>query len=352
VTDPRELPLLDVRLLRGFRFTCRPDCGLCCFAEPRVEPSERPRLLQIAPDAQIRERRGGSFLAAWPQGGACRFLTDHRCAVWPARPGPCREFPVTAHVADRLQATLVLSCPGIDLAPLALEASWESRPEPAGLDEEIASVRARLSPSLRDRMEAARRRRRRVVAALERSGQWVDEEEVRSALRRGIPLPTAAEFPVEDPPTAEEGLEALPLVFLDRSGPVAFAGALGGWDLLELRAGGGADAIARVPPPSRPPRVDPDGMRLLAGYLRYFLERDALFGSVGPEIEPGSGETIQEAVADALRRIGAWALSRADVLRRATGGGSGESLTTGDIVRGIRACDQELLDRPTWGDRV
>ena len=303
--EPDGRPPLDLTLLRGFRYACRPDCGLCCYAEPRVEPEERPRLLKIAPLADIASHHGGSFLRARPDGGACQFLTERRCAAWSVRPSPCQQFPLTVHVGERLQATLVLSCPGIDLESLTQPDAWAARPAPEGLEREISAVERRVTPAVRRPREEALRRRRRVVTMLETSDQWVDEELVREALREALPLPTAEEFPVADPPAGDDDLANLPLFFDHRKGPVAIAGGLGGWELLELSAEGGGELRALVPPPSRPPELAADGRRLLEGYLRYFLERDALFGTVVPQIEPGGNETVAEALERELRTIGA-----------------------------------------------
>jgi len=342
---------LDLTLLHGFAFTCRPDCGLCCYAEPRIEPAEGKRLLQIAPHVEVVSRAGGSFLGSRPDGGACQFLSGNRCGAWAARPGPCQQFPITVHVGERLQASLVLSCPGIGLEALADGVPWSERAPPHGLDGEIRAARSRLHPGVGRTVEEAGRRRRRVRLTLERTGQWVDEESVRAELRASIPLPDAEDFPVPDPPSVQEGIAALPLFFDHRPGPVALAAGLGGWEFLELHAEGGGDTLAVVPPPDRPPELTAAGRGLLVGYLRYFLERDALFGTVVPELLPGGPSTVTDEVQTELRAIGALVLSRAEARRRAFRGTSGP-LSEAEVADGIRACDQDLLDRPTWGDRL
>ena len=343
-------PAVDLTLLRGFRYACRPGCGLCCYAEPRVEPEERAKLLAIAPDTHLSRRSGGYFLRARPEGGGCECLNGTRCSVWPARPSPCREFPVSVHVGDRLQASLVLTCPGIDLAPLAQASPRGEGAAPEGFDAELASVVRRVGPGTVRRLDAARRRRRRIVTALRATGQWIDEEEVRSRLRDHLPCPTVNDFPVEDPPSAEEGLELLPLFYAGSSAPWALAAGLGGWEVLELRPEGGrSPPLAVVPPPERPPEVTAGGQRLLEGYLRYFLDRDSLFGTVLPDVDVGGPFSVLQAAERELRAIAALVLSRADVRRKALGGAAG-SLTEGDVAEGIRASDQDLLDRPGWGD--
>ncbi len=346
------VPDLDLALLHGFRYGCRPDCALCCYAEPRVEEDERVRLVRIAPEMDLTRRSDGSFLRARPEGGGCQFLNGTRCAVWDARPGPCQEFPVSVHVGERLQATLVLSCPGIELHSLADRRADAELPPPIGLDTELASVRRRVGGSAGRQLEASRRRRRRIVAGLQRAGQWSEETEVRATFRVRPPWPTPDDFPVEDPPSANEGLEYLPLFFGGRAGPLALASGMGGWEVLQLRPEGGREPpLAVVPPPTRPPEVDAGGRRLLEGYLRYFLERDALFGTVLTEIEVGGPFSVSDEIERELQAIGALVLSRAEVRRKAFGTPTG-TLTERDVGDGIRATDQDLLDRPTWGDHL
>jgi Fe-S-cluster containining protein len=343
---------LDLTLLRGFQYACRPECGLCCYAEPRIEAPEEVRLLRIAPKTDLVLHADGHFLEARPEGGACQFLNRTRCRVWEVRPSPCREFPVSVHLGERLQASLVLTCPGIDLQPLTESTAWETRAEPVGFESELSSVNSRVGRPVIRRLEEARRRRMRIVSALKHAGRWVEETDVRSALRERPPLPTPEEFPVVDLPAAEDGLERLPLFFDGRPGPVALAEGLGGWEVLELRPEGGPEPpIAVIPPPSRPPEMDAEGRRMLEGYLRYFLERDALFGTVLSGLEDEGSLSVTEAVAADLRRIGAVVLSRAELRRKLRGSGAG-TLTQRDISDGIRATDQDLLDRPSWGDRL
>ncbi len=346
-----DLLPLDLTLLNGFEYACRPDCGLCCYAEPRAEPAERARLLQIAPRVEFARRGGSTFLRARPDGGACQFLAANRCGAWSARPGPCRQFPVTVHVGDRLQASLVLSCPGIDLACLAVVSPWEERAAPRGFAAEVRTAMGRITPAVARTVDEARRRRRRLRSALTETGQWADEEEVRAELRASLPFPTAADFPVPEPPAVGEGIAQLPLFFDGRPGPVALAEGRDGWAFLEVRPGGGAEPLAEVPPADQLPELTVEGRRLLQGYLRYFLERDALFGTVVAELEPGEERTVTDEMRSELRAIGALVLARAETLRRALRGASGP-LTGADVVGGIRACDQDLLDRPTWGDRL
>jgi Fe-S-cluster containining protein len=344
-------PEFDLRLLRGFGFACRPDCGLCCYAEPRITAPERDRLLRIVPEAEIRRAGGDSFLAARADGGACQFLEDNRCRVHDARPHPCREFPLTAHVGTRVQVTVVLSCPGVELSGLTDFEATSPATDVAGFPSELAALNERLDSTTPRRIEASSRRRRKIEKALAEVGRWQEESEVRDRLRTRIPLPSSEDFPVPDPPSADEGAELLPLFFDGRTAPVAIAQGLGGWELREIsEAGGSAQVLGVVPPPDRPPTLTADATGLLRGYLRYWLERDAFFGAVHLEMLDSEEGTVTDWASDELRSIGALTLARAEV-RAKSSRGSVVRLGREDVARGIRATDQDLLDRRSWGDR-
>jgi Fe-S-cluster containining protein len=348
---PEEGPTLDVALLRGFSFRCRDDCGLCCFAEPRVRATERARLLQIAPQTEWVERDGAEFLTARPDGGACQFLRARQCTVHDARPSPCREFPITVHVGTRLQSTAVLSCPGMDAEGLA---RWDAgKPaEIRGLDAELAAVRGRVDATAARRMREAVRRRSRIARRLQREGRWVEDDVVRSRVGKRLPFPDADSLAREDLPSADDGLDLLPLFFGGHAGPLALASGVGGWQLLELRATGGIErTLAIVPPPERPPEMTADGRAALETYLRYWLARDLLLGHVHLAMLGANDGSVEDWVRSELRHIGGTALARADVLVRARRG-EPRRLTEVDVLEGIRATDQDLLDRESWGDRL
>jgi len=349
--SPDRVPIDDA-LLAGFRYACRPDCGLCCYAEPRLGPSEASALLQILPSAPIVSDGRDEHLGSRPNGGACALLRENRCEGHAARPSVCREFPLTAHVGSRVQATVVLTCPGVDVGALREYRGPSDAARAEGFEGELAALRGRVDRSATRELLASQRRHRRIARVLAREGRWQADEEVRRTLAPRLPDLRAEEFPPEDPPRAEDGLERLPLVYDGRPGPLAFARALGGWELLELRPSGGiAKTLGVYPPPERPPRLTEDGRRTLAGYLRYWLERDQLFGAVHLAMLEGSGGTVAEWVDSELAAIAALTAARADVLARARAGTDGP-LTDREIVAGIRALDLDLLDRPTWGGRL
>lgn len=342
---------LDIELLRGFRFRCRPDCGLCCYASPRADRGERDRILRSFPGARFVGAGPVQLLAARPNGGACQFLDRYRCTAHRVRPHPCREFPVTVHIGQRLQASLVLSCPGLALDPLESVGARGRLPEPEGLDAELAAITARLGPALARRREESRRRARKVERELRAEGRWSDPAEVRERLARHLPRPDARDFPVEEPPSRDEGLERLPLCFDLREGPVAFARGIGGWEAIELDAAGGARALTTLAPPDRPPELDPLADRLLAGYLHYWIDRDAFLAAVQEEMQGAPEGSVLDWAERGLREIGAQTMARASI-RRKLSEGSGGRLTREDVARGIAATDQDWLDRPTWGERL
>jgi len=345
--------LLNLELLRGFSFRCRTDCGLCCFASPRVTARDQAQLLEIVPSAEIVRRGEHRFIASRPHGGACQFLLGLRCRVHAGRPAPCREFPLDVHLGERLQATLVLSCPGLDLARLREGATHPAALAPAsGLDHELLSVRGRISPDTPRRIEHARRRRRRIARQLEREGRWRTEDEVRERLRERIPLPEPSDFELEALPSVRDGLDHLPLYFDGRAGPVGLSEAIGGWELVEIRPEGGiAQSLGVLPPIEHRPPLAAEAERLLLGYLEYWLARDSLFGSVHLAMSESSSGDVAEWVEAELRTIGATVLARGSARARSRGSDLAR-LDVADVERGIRATDQDLLDRPSWGDRL
>ena len=342
----------DLSILSGLSYACRPECGLCCYAEPLVAPAERPALVQIAPEAAFVTRGRFQFLRSHPDGGACHLLESNRCRAHAARPSLCREFPLTAHVGVRVQVTAVLTCPGVDLSWLRDYRGPEREPPPMGFEVELAALLARLDGGIRRRLETNGRRYRRIERVLSTKGRWLGEAEARSSLRDRLPMPDDQDFPAEDPPSRQEGLDLLPLFHDGPSGPVAIASHPGGWELLELYSAGGVRrSLGVAPPPDRPPDLSNDAARTLAGYLRYWLERDQLFGVVHlGMLGDDEGSVVDRSGAE-LRRIAATTLSRAYVLATVRRG-TVDQLSEGDVREGIRATDQDLLDRATWGVKL
>ncbi|HKV90459.1 MAG TPA: YkgJ family cysteine cluster protein, partial [Thermoplasmata archaeon] len=300
------LPPLDLSLVGGFRFRCRPDCGLCCFAEPAVTAAERGRLLRIEPELEVHDgERGWAYIAARPNGGACGLLTDLRCRAHAARPFPCAEFPVTVHVAERPQASVVLSCPGLDPAGLL---RWANGPPgfaaPVGLDAELAATHAEWERTGTERELDRHRARYRGRGGVASIGAW------RRAVHDALPWPEEADFPPEAPPELSDGAEGLPLTFTRRDVRIAFAGHPGGWELLSLSERGEEPrTLGVIPPPETPPPLTATGSRMLRSYLHYLVERDDAVDGVLAQAGPEG--PIAEAVVADLVRTAATALGRA-----------------------------------------
>jgi len=342
---------IDVSLLSGFGFTCRPDCGLCCFASPRLDPLDEQRLRAVAPDVRVEREDGERCIASRPEGGACQFLHELRCRVHSARPAPCREYPVSVHIGTRLQATLVLACPGLPLEPLRSDGIGRRSHPPSGLDTELQSVRSRLTTTVERRRREAERRRRKLVRLLDQQGRWVDEEEVRHRLRGRRLIPTREEYRPDGLPDVGDGLERLPMYFDQRAGPVVLAEAHAGWEALELSPLGGGTSLGLAAPPDQPPTLEGDAASMLEGYLRYWLERDCFLAAVHLDMQSADEGNVEETALEELHAIASDVIARAAV-RVQLRGRSGARLQSSDIELGIRATDQDWLDRPTWGSRL
>lgn len=342
---------IDVSLLSGFVFACRPDCGLCCFTSPRLDVGDSERLRVVAPEARIVGRGGERCIAARPDGGACQFLSQLRCRVHPARPAPCREFPVSVHVGLRCQATVVLSCPGVSTDALVSRESAAGVAPFAGFDVELRSARSRARrqlPRLRGEVE---RRRRRIVHELEVDGRWMDDAEVRDLLRKAALIPTAEEYRPSEPPDSEEGLDRLPMYFDGRRAPAALARGLGGWEAFELGPDGGAKRIGEAVPPDEVPSLTPGAERLLSSYLRYWLDRDCFLAAVHLEMRSTREGNVADVALEELHSIASDVLARG-AFRSRLRGEAGARLSAPELELGIRATDQDWLDRPTWGSRL
>lgn len=343
---------VDLSLLRGFRFTCRPGCGLCCFATPAVNEPERRRLIQLRPGLALVRDGDWTGIALQGDGGACALLEDRRCALHAARPSPCRLFPLHVHFGHRAQATVALHCPGV-----GVPAAWLEDPEaapdvgPEGLAAERAWLHERLPTAevRRSRARAARDHARAVLA----SGPEADldhERATRQRLSAAPPEPTDREFPLAVGPSEEDGLETLPIFHDERFGTLAIADADEELELLRLDPRGGvAERVGRFPRPLRPPRLDAPARRLLRSYLGLIAARDVWADGIRHAwLVDGRPGALAEAWATGLRADGALVLERA-MLRARLRGRTGERLDLEELLEGIRAVDAELLDRPAIG---
>jgi hypothetical protein len=252
-------------------------------------------------------------------------------------------FPVTVHVADRPQATLVLSCPGLDPAGLL---RWSDGPPtiapPLGLDGELAAARSEWS-----RSGTVRELDRHRVRFRGRDGD-LELLDMRESLHRHLPWPEATDFPPEDPPRPEGELGELPVTHSASDGTVGFASHPGGWLLLRLSERGDEPLPLGVyPPPEAVPELTTTGTRMLGAYLHYLIERDDAVDAA--LAEPGPAGPIEDAVAADLIRTGATVLARSTVLQRREGRTG--PLDASDVWGGVQATDAEWLDRPTTGRR-
>ncbi len=342
---------LDISLLQGLSFQCRPDCGLCCYATPAVTPAERQTLVRIAPATPFLPGAGGyALVACRPQGGACHFLKDNRCRCYGARPFPCIEYPITVHVGSRAQASVCLSCPGVIFDGLDRATQSRGVSDPRGLEEELAHVRTEFEKApIAGWIANHRRRENALIRTMEREGRWEDPEHLRQRLLDAPPFPDPDDFPVTLPPSEEEGVENLPLFFEEGIGVVALAGREEGYDALLLQESGGVRSrLGTFSPPDKRPELDGNGHRLLEGYLRLVIRRDQLIWAAYAELRNVPEATLGELAEEIVREAASQVLSRA-VVRARLKGMTGDRLTREDVARGVRATDSDLLDLPTLG---
>lgn len=346
---------LDMALLAGFRFQCRPDCGLCCYASPAVSPPERAALLQIRPELPFEPVEGDEgfvLLPTRPDGGACVLLRANRCTAHEARPFPCRTFPVHGHVGRRLQATLVLSCPGLDLTPLHEWGTSEdgTRP-PVGLDGELEALRAesRKVPILAWEGEALDAEQR-LLRRLRRGGAAEEPSVVRAELRQQLVAPDPAQELVLPPPGEDAAVEELPVLFDRKYGRVALRSTeLKTYELFALHeTGSSPDRLAEIPLPDELPGLETAGRATLDGYLRYLLDRDHFLWSTYQEVRSGRDGALSDQLAANLTEAATEVVRRGTVLARFRGRAP-ERLGPEEILDGVKALDAELLDRPTLG---
>jgi Fe-S-cluster containining protein len=347
--------LPDLQLLAGFHYQCLPGCGLCCYTTPAVAPGERSRLIQLDPSVPLRETsEGWSQVASRPEGGACHFLAEERCTCHAVRPATCGEFPLTVHVGARVQVSVVMSCPGVDLSALMRRGEGNSpRTGWTDLRSEVEYVRQEINHAeTTGQLRWAAQRRRNVERWLRRDGIWETEEEVRTTLRPQLDNLVPTELLIEEPPDEEEALEALPMFYDPAFGRVAWRPHTGGVEFLLLReAGGVGQHLGVLAAPTHSPGLERAAATLLRGYLRYLLDRDATISvaySYLLEYEPALPE---EVVADDLQLI-AGQVIRLAVLRRALTSDERGELSVKDVENGIRATDMDILDRTTAGLRL
>jgi Fe-S-cluster containining protein len=345
----------DYELVAGFRFRCLPGCGLCCYTTPAVAPSERSRLIQFDPMVPLLETSDGwTQITSRSEGGACYFLREGRCECHAVRPATCGEFPLTAHVSERIQVSVVLSCPGVDLSALVSRAKGAPLgPVSSDLTSEIEYVnREVVHAEATGQLRWALRRRRNVEHRLRRKRSWQSEEEVRVRLRPQIDRLVPTELSPPDPPEEEDALESLPMFYDAAFGRVVWRPHPGGMEFFTLYETGGIDRhLGVLDSPTRSPGLDASGTTLLQGYLSYLLERDATIGMMYEYLLEAGPASPEQVVADELQLIAGQVIRMACLRRALTSDRRGE-LSRRDIEDGIRATDMDILDRPTVGLRL
>jgi Fe-S-cluster containining protein len=346
---------LDTGLTAGFRFQCRPGCGLCCFTSPVVTAREQASLLALDPNVRFGDGGdGGPVIASRPGGGACQFLEGTQCRCRPVRPYPCREFPLAVSLLYRPQVSVILSCPGVGLDELS---RWAGPQPPVveaeGLQEELEAVRGRLGSALGTaRLREGFRRYRSARRALEGRRRWLPPSDLRAEVRRRLDLPRSLASFSEDLPPPESSPEEWPFFFDPSRGIVAWKPSKRGLECFRLRESrGGLGSAEVVPYPSDVPPLTEDARRLLCGYLAYFLERDLFLGIVLDRCMRERGSQPIGVARSELRRIATQVLARG-VLRRALSSSCRGPLDGKEIGDGIRATDLDLLDRPGVGLRL
>jgi Fe-S-cluster containining protein len=345
-----DLARVDLSGLRGFRFACRPDCGLCCYTSPALRPAERERLVQLDPTLNREEDRLLSLeLGQRGEGGSCRLLVDDRCRLHEGRPHPCRTFPVEVHLGPRPQATLVLSCPGLRLDPLGGLGPAGSPGE--GFESELDELTQAWSDPGRPSREArARKEVERWFTKAARRPGW----EADPWLSLGTEVDEVARapaLPADDLPEETDGLDLLPIFWDGPHRIAALAAGADGPEVLRLNpAGGIVDRFGPFAIEEDPLRATDEGARWLAGYLRYALARERYRDGLVMEWVRDRIDTafVEFALAD-LHALAATVLARARLRGLREGRPSGV-LDTDQVLDGIRATDADLLDRPSPGE--
>jgi hypothetical protein len=173
---------------------------------------------------------------------------------------------------------------------------------------------------------------------------------IRTEAAQQLPPADAERLADLEAPLSGGPLDEEPIFWDSRLGRVLLASTEEGlYEASAVREEGGIrSTLGEFPPPEVPPRLDAAAQQLLGGYLAYLAERDQFLWSVlaeGPLSESGS---FEEEFVQTLAAVRAELLIRASVRARLLGE-TGERLGAAEVGRGIRAMDNDLLDRPTIG---
>lgn len=161
----------------GKKFTCPPECGLCCLCQPEVLPEERNFFRTNHPHSLVRSRYPDDHYAlAMKKGrGSCVFLDgSRRCSVYGNRPTYCRQFPFHFHVSDRIRVELDLSCRGV----------WNGKGNEAILEARELAVRS--EKRLRTALEEATSVYKEFFANCKEAGVFVDHSVIRRSVSENV----------------------------------------------------------------------------------------------------------------------------------------------------------------------
>mgnify|MGYP002387411688 CR=1 FL=1 len=124
-----EGPEVDLSEVDGLTYTCLDGCALCCLCQPELLPEEErafrsdPSLSAGIAERHISSDVDGAAIRLQGAHGACHFLRQRRCSIYPRRPHYCRAFPLSVFSGWRIQLNANLSCRGIGLPGEDLAAS-------------------------------------------------------------------------------------------------------------------------------------------------------------------------------------------------------------------------------------
>ena len=128
--------------MHGVRFTCQPNCTICCEVKGFVYITEQDlqnaakylNMSAVDFEARYVYRTKGLLRLRKPPNSQCHFLNERGCGIHPAKPTQCRTFPFWPEIVER-KATwnrTARYCPGIGKGPLiqigtAMETAEEQR---------------------------------------------------------------------------------------------------------------------------------------------------------------------------------------------------------------------------------
>ena len=110
------------------RFTCQPNCSICCQVEGEVFLSESDlqkaaTFLGLTPalfEQQYCIRTRSQLRLRKPADRQCPFHKDNRCSIHPAKPTQCRAFPFWPELleSETAWAEAAQYCPGMNQGEL------------------------------------------------------------------------------------------------------------------------------------------------------------------------------------------------------------------------------------------